>query len=204
MKFQFNFKFLRIFQKNKYIGFLPNFSDEKIRNISISAITIFFVFMFSLFAMLPTISSIAQLQQKKDTDALINDQLQQKINNLSILQQKYNAIQSDIPYVLAAVPQKTEMPTIEGQLQALVKQAGLELISLQAVQTSDNNTLPMNAKAFGTSVSATGDYQSLLSFISNALNIQRIITLDAISISKKSGDSQQLQFSFRAKTYFKP
>lgn len=201
MLFQSNF--LKIFQKSKFIALLPNFREEKTQKISTAIITISLVFLFVLFAMLPTISSIAQLQQEKGNDEIIKNRLQQKIDNLSILQQKYNSLRGDLPYILASVPQKTDMPLLEAQLQSLAKQSNLNVTSLQATQVNDK-TASQGYQSLNVSFSTEGSYQDLLSFLSNTLKIQRIITPSNISMSKKLDNSSKLQFELRAQTYFKP
>jgi Tfp pilus assembly protein PilO len=203
MLFQANF--LKNFSKSKYIALLPDFREEKTQKISTAIATISLVFLFVVFAMLPTISSIGQLQQEKGTDETINNQLQQKIDNLSTLQQKYNSLQNDLPYILASVPRKTDMPLLEAQLQSLAKVSNLDITSLQATQISnDQTTSSQGYQSFNISFSAEGNYQDLLSFLSNVITMQRIITPNNISMSKKIDNSSKLQFQLGADTYFKP
>lgn len=201
----FKINFLRNFPKSKYVSLLPNFREEKTQKISTAIITISLVLLFVLFAMLPTISSINQLQQEKENFTTVNNQLQQKIDNLSILQQKYNSLQNDLSYILASVPQKTNMPLLEAQLQSLAKLSNLNIVSLQAIQVIDAKaTAPKNYQSFDVSFSAEGNYQDLLTFLSNSLKMQRLITPTNISMNKKFDSGSKLQFELRAETYFKP
>lgn len=201
--------FFNNFRKSKYIRLLPNFKEEKTQQVSTAVITVILVFLFGIFAMLPTISSIMQLQQEENNDQALKLQLQQKIDNLSVLQQKYNSLNNDFPYILAAIPQKTDMPLLEAQLQSLGKASNVSFTSLQTNQTTGDNTNvtnlpPKTNNYFYISFSATGTYSDILNFLSNTLKMQRIITLDNISINKNTENVSQLQFSVRGKAYFEP
>src|SRR3989344_2676575 len=125
-----------------------------------------------------------------------NEKLDQKVNSLSILQTKYNNLQPDLPIIYSAVPKKAEATLLMGQIQSLVSQANLSLVSLQILDVVTSKTDDFSSYTF--EVSARGEYENMLSFLENITSMQRIIALSNVTIKRQTENNNDiLQINIR-------
>ena len=140
----------------KYLDLMPDFKQEKTQKFTTVILTLIAFIILLIFAINPTLSTIANLQKQVEDAKFVKEKLDQKINNLSILQTKYNNLQPDLPIVYNAIPKKSEATQLVGQIQALAQEASLTIVSLQV---SDISTSQIdNFSSYSFDVSARGDY----------------------------------------------
>ena len=87
-KIQTNSLFKKLQQK-KYFQMLPDFKEERTRKFTTLVFTLLALSFFGLFAISPTLSTIANLNKQLSDNEFVDSQLQNKINNLYTLQQDY-------------------------------------------------------------------------------------------------------------------
>ncbi|PIP74291.1 MAG: hypothetical protein CO135_00715 [Candidatus Levybacteria bacterium CG_4_9_14_3_um_filter_35_16] len=192
-------------KKNKYFQLLPDFKEDRVQKITTLALTLVALSFFGLFAINPTLSTIAKLEKELSDNKFVDQKLQTKINDLSLLQQKYALIQQDLPYVYSSVPKSPEAPLVIAQIQTLAKANNLKISSFQTFQAEIEKS-PTNLKKYSNflfNLSAVGAYQDINMFISSLNSMQRIITLDMLSISKKIDDTSLLELNLKGTTFFK-
>jgi len=197
-----------IFEKvknNKYFELLPDLKKEKTKKYSSIIFSLVSLSFFGIFAINPTLSTIAKLRKELSDTKFVDEQLAQKIANLSSLQEKYNIVEKDIPIVLAAVPKNPQVPLLMGQIQAVAKEAGVEIINLQSFEVdvpgSSNNQKKYSAFSFSTGVQ--GNYENLTNFISTLSSMERVISLDTLSINRKGNQPGILELDIKGMAYFK-
>lgn len=203
-KYNINSVFKNI-KNNKYYRLLPDFKEEKTRRLSSIVFSLLALSIFGLFAINPTLSTIAKLKKELSDNKFVDQQLAEKIENLSSLQEKYNIIENDIPTILAAVPKDPQVPLLMGQLQSIAGKTGIEITRLQSFQVEVASSSKNRKKysAFFFSVSGLGTYENLTNFISALSNMQRVISLDTLSINRKGNQPGNLQIDVRGVAYFK-
>lgn len=192
-------------KKNKYFQLLPDFKEDKVQKVTTLALTLVALSFFGLFAINPTLSTIAKLEKELSDNKFVDQKLQTKINNLSLLQQKYASIQQDLPYVYSSVPKNPDAPLLIAQIQTLAKTNNLKILSFQIFQAEMEKS-PANLKKYSNflfNLSAEGTYPDINIFITSLNSMQRIIILDMISISKKSNGTSLLQLNLKGTTLFK-
>lgn len=192
-------------KKNKYIQLLPDFKEDKVQKITTLALTLTALSFFGLFAISPTLSTIAKLEKELSDNKYIDQQLQTKINNLSLLQQKYALIQNDLPYIYSSIPKTPEAPNIIALIQALTSENDLKILTLQTFQAEIEKT-PTNPKIYSSfvfSLSTEGSYSNISKFIESLNSSQRIIIPDILSISKKNNENPLLLLNMRGTAFFK-
>ncbi len=190
----------------KYFDLVPDFKSEKAQKYTTIILTLTASIILGLFAVSPTISTIANLQRQLEDDKFVEQRLQEKINNLSLLQQKYDSLQKDLPLVFAAIPKGSEIPSLLAQIQGLGKESNVTLDSFQAfkVLVSKDATLNKKYSSFDFGLKIHGDYQSIIAFIDRLSNFQRIITINSVSIAKSTENNNiSLQLNIRGSAYFK-
>ena len=134
-------------KKNKYFQLLPDFKEDRVQKITTLALTLVALSFFGLFAINPTLSTIAKLEKELSDNKFVDQKLQTKINDLSLLQQKYALIQQDLPYVYSSVPKSPEAPLVIAQIQTLAKANNLKISSFQTFQAEIEKS-PTNLKKY--------------------------------------------------------
>ena len=170
----------------KYMVLIPSYKAEKTQKFTTIFLTLTASIILGLFAINPTLSTIGNLQKQIEDDKFVESKLEEKINNLSILQEKYIPIQQDLPIIYSAVPKTTEMSLLIGQLQSIAKSSNLKIDTIQTFETNNISSPALygDYSSFDFEISAQGNYQDIQTFISNLVNFQRVITLRNISLSK--------------------
>ena len=198
---------LKNLQKNKYLQLLPDFKEEKAKKFITLVLTLITLSFFGIFAIAPTLSTISKLQKELEDDQLVENKLKQKINNLSILQQKYADLQGSLPDVYSAIPKTPEIASFMGQIKQLAKKNNVSIISLQTFQVEAvaKGNLIKRYSSFNFNLSMEGDYENINEFLNGLTEMQRIISLDTLTISnvydRKKGNI--LRLSIKGTAYFK-
>jgi Tfp pilus assembly protein PilO len=192
----------------KYLAFMPDLKQERTKKFTTVVLTLVATIILGLFAVSPTLSTIANLQKQIDDSTFVNQKLQQKINDLSTLQQKYANVQSDLPVITDAIPTSAQIPLLVAQIQTVAQNASLKLDSFQTfeVDLSKVTVINKNYSSFDFGLSAEGSYQQITDFLDNLTNFQRIITIANISVSKSNNTNNTngtLQLNVGGATFFK-
>jgi len=192
-------------KKEKYLGFLPDLKKEKTQKYSSIIFSLVSLSFFGIFAINPTLSTIAKLKKELSDTKFVEEQLTKKISNLSSLQEKYSIVEKDIPIVLAAVPENPQVPLLIGQMQTVAKDAGVEITNLQSfeVDVSDSSSNQKKYSAFSFSIVVQGNYENLIYFISTLSSMERVISLDTLSINRQGNQSGILKLGIKGMAYFK-
>lgn len=200
-----NSKILQNLRQSKYLERFPALKQEKTQKFTSVVLTFIALSFFALFAINPTISTILTLRRELADNKFTEAQLTQKINNLSTLGRQYQQIEPDIPYVLAAMPQNPEISLLVAQMQTLARDSGVLLVGLQTfqVEVSTPKTAKKKYSSFTFSLSAEGNYNNIFTLIDSISNMQRVVSLDIISINRKSDQTGTIQLSIKGTAYFK-
>lgn len=161
--------------------------------LSLSAVVI-----FSIFAIKPTIQTIIGLNKeiKSKEETLAN--LKQKVSNLQkasliIQQQKQNLV-----FIDQAVPTKPSVVMAAGQVQGFAQNNSSQILALSSTETllygkndkrkKTENQLPEEAGELPMTISVTGSYQNLNSFLKSIEKLRRPIKIDSMSFSANTTD----------------
>lgn len=189
----------------KYLQLLPDFKAEKTQKFTTLILTFFALSFFGLFAINPTLSTIAELNKQLEDNKIIDEKLAQKISNITTLQQKYVALQPDLPIIFASIPKSPEIPLFVAQIQATAVNSNTTLETLQTFPVDVNkNPAQRQFSSYSFALTADGNYNDLSNFLSGLSSMQRIVEIDIISLTRKSGVSNSLQLTLKGKTFFSP
>ena len=196
----FQIKGIKKEQYEKYLELIPDLKREKAQQYITIVLTLTTAIVLGLFAINPTFSTIANLQKQIADNNFVEQKLQQKMNNLAILQQKYNSIQSDLPTVYDAVPATTQIPLFMAAAQSVAKNSSLTLSSFQTSEVSLSEPSVEKYASFDFTITANGTYQNILEFLDKITNFQRVIALKDIILSTRNG---VLELSLKGTVFFK-
>lgn len=204
MQIQTNSLFKNL-QKKKFFEALPNFKEEKMQKFTTLVFTVTALSFFGLFAISPTLSTIANLNKQLSDNKFVDQQLQDKINNLYLLQQKYSQLTPDLPYVLDSFPKNPQVPLLVAQLQSLAQSSNIAITSLQTFEVEVPNSSVSTKKyyAYSFSISAGGSYENLSKFVNSVVKMQRIVSINILTLSRNTGEGPPTQLNFKGTAYFK-
>ncbi|KKR76767.1 MAG: hypothetical protein UU21_C0004G0034 [Candidatus Levybacteria bacterium GW2011_GWA2_40_8] len=190
---------------DRYVQMLPDFKEERTQQITTLALTLLALSFFGIFAINPTLSTITRLKKELEDNKYVDSQLQTKINNISLLQQSYTGIEDELFYATDAIPVNSEAPLLAAQIQALAERSSVSIANLQVfeIEITKKTQGKNQYSAFSFNVAAKGERQKLLEFMSDLGNIQRVVTLDVLSLSSLDSGSQSFQLNIQGSAFFK-
>lgn len=187
-------------QYEKYLALIPDIKREKTQKYLTIVLTLLAAIILGIFAINPTLSTIANLQKQIEDNKYVQQKLQQKISNLAILQQKYSALQPDLTVVTDAVPISSQIPLFVAQIQTLAQNSSLTITGFHTSEAKITDILTTKYSSFDFSISATGDYQSMLAFLSKIINFQRIVEINNVVLSTTNNN---LGLTLKGTVFFK-
>lgn len=193
-----------LFKGLDYSKFIPKLKEERTQKFTTIILTVITLSLFGLFAINPTISTILKLRKELDDNNFVDQKLQDKINNLSTLQKKYIVLQNDLPVIFAAIPQSPEVPLIVAQIQAIAKNSNTAIENFQSFEVEvPTKSASRNYSSFSFALSAGGTYNDLYRFLTQLSNMQRVVAIELLSLTKKSV-SNSMELSIKGKAFFNP
>jgi hypothetical protein len=154
------------------------------------------VSIFAVFAIRPTLITIAELfkeiQGKKTTVA----QLDEKIQNLAAAQAAYESQKDTIAILDTAVPGEPKPDSFIKQLEGVIGQNTLEILSIsvegatllgtpkvEAATTEDVSPLPEGSSSLVFVLNASSAYPSLATFLADLERLRRPLKIDSLGFS---------------------
>lgn len=188
---------LRERRYHRYFTDLSRFYQKKqVRVYTEIVLTLLTIIFFLVFAIRPTLITVAGLIKEIKEKRVIAEKLDQKINDLSLAQKEYQRIQKDLYLLDEALPLDSRLTVLVRQLEALARKDGAEILSLQFEKTklkSENAVKPAQADeayAINFSIGVTGDYFQLKSFLYSLAQLRRITLTDSFLLQAKGKDEK--------------
>ncbi len=166
------------------------------------------VITFGLFAIKPTLVTIAKLYRQMTEKEETIKTMDQKISNLVKAKELYDSQTQSINLLNEAVPTEPEVHKFVRQIEGLSQKNGVNLIEFSISDATiigrkdtqeelDDNLviIPEDAQNIPVIIGATGDYSSLFSFISDLQILKRPVFFD---ISLVSISNEETAFSLTA------
>lgn len=153
------------------------------------------VIIFLLFALKPTVLTIISLVKEINEKQTAIAGLDQKIRDLNTARNIYSQEASSIPIVESAVPETPDIQTLVGQVQGMASKNSVNLLGFSVGEItiigtdqkkktkSDVKSLPEGSREIPVSVSVSGEYQNLNSFLSDLENFRRPFKFDTLGIN---------------------
>lgn len=194
---------LTTLSKKAYLQLAVRLKNKKTKAFTTLTLTLLGIMFFGFFAIQPTIATIVKLRKELSDSRTANEALSKKITDLTTLQQKYNLLQEDIPFVLRALPQTPTIPPLVGQIQALASQNDVSITTLQTFPVDISQSQQKKEGSFGFSIEVEGSFQSISSFMNALIGFERIVTIELFSITESDQAKDLKKVSIRGQTYFK-
>lgn len=188
-----------------YIELFPVLKQEKTKKYTSLILTFGTLSFFAIFAIQPTLTTITNLEKQVTDARFVDSALRQKITNMSILQQKYEALTPDLPLITEALPADGKTAYLLGQIQTIVQDANVRLtgISSSDIQFGGKIT-PLPYQQTAITIAGRGSYDQMKTLLSSLVSFDRIITIESLSIVKDPNNTSDLLFTIRIIAYYSP
>jgi Tfp pilus assembly protein PilO len=163
--------------------------------IILSAATVTF---FAIFAIRPTVMTISELYKEIKRKEEINKTMDEKILNLAKAQEIYNNEIDRISLLNIAVPVNPQPEVFVRQIESLSGKNSLSMTNIslgqvilfgaETVKTKTSSVfkeLPEKANGMAFSVTVSGSYPSIFSFISDLENLRRVVKVDTAGLNNQ-------------------
>lgn len=193
--------------KQKYLSYIklfPSFKPKNLAAYTTIILTLLTMAFFIVFAIKPTIATIVQLKKQIKDSQFLDNTLKTKIASLITLKDAYATLGSGVDTVSAAIPKTPAAAYFLGQIQTVISQTNTQITTLQVatVPLTKDSILKKQVTSFSFSLSISGPYQSVLSFIEALGTANRLVSYDSISITKEANGIVTAQIE--GKAYFIP
>lgn len=185
-----------------YNELLPYFKEEKAQKYFFLILSFGASIFFLLFAISPTLSTIAKLNKQISDSHFVDGKLNDKIKSLSSLSQSYNNIETDLPYTTDAIPTSADVPTFAALVQGVAKNSSSTVTDISVSKIDFGDQSATISSSFNFSVTTDGDFNSLKNFLNNLINMQRVVAINSLQFAKSTTGSLELQISGSA--FYKP
>lgn len=188
VKWQQNYQVYR-----KYIQSIATLYQERsdLRAFTEILLSVLTITMFTLFAIRPTLVTIAGLNTDIRTKNETIAQLDQKIESLVAAQALYEEKRTTIALLASAIPSLPEPEVAIRQIESIASQTGLQLsgiavgtVDLTKAASEETETLPFT-------ITGTGGYRQMLSFLLQVEKMRRPLAQSQMTMAL-SGDSSDL------------
>ena len=156
-----------------------------------AGLSLFTIFVFSVFALRPTLLTIATLVREIRTKEETVAKMDEKIANLDAAEVLYSEVEQRINTVKESVPEGPEPDSFLRQVEGVSQGASAQVLGVSFGEVTLSGkapekkakeelaALPEGAKALPFSVSVTGDYFALSKFLADLENLRRPLKIDA-------------------------
>lgn len=177
----------------------PNF--RKYLELILSMVTIA---LFAIFAIRPTILTIIDLNKEIREKQETLSKLSQKIKDLQGGSNTLQVESTRLPIILQAVPDKASPEILIKHLETLAEQNSLKIMSIAASdavligsdsyikRSTEGKSLPDNASQLPFTITLTGDYSNLYSFVNNLQNLRRPVQIDSFAINSNFVENKKV------------
>ena len=204
-----NTRILHSLPKNVYLQYIKLFpvtQTEQIKNYTTLILTLIAIIVFSLFAISPTINTIVELRKTLADSQFAEEALEQKLAAMQSLQEQYGTLGQTLDRISSTIPTTPEAPLLLAKVQTLASDAGLTIIKVEALQVelTKKGGESSQPSSFVFSITVAGRYDQILRFLESLPRLDRLTTIDTITLTRNIEEPGQVTANIRAKAYFHP
>ncbi len=230
----FNYKTESDRYKKYYQSLEPLLLSPKKRQYTTVVFSFLAISLFGWYAIRPTIQTILYLRRELKDKAKVNQQMEEKIAALIEAQATYQSVESDLELLTHALPNNPNIILLVSALRNLANESGASISGIQAAdipilahetqvstesalvaESPDHITKPITPLGktktveIPISITVSGSYFSIKSFLDGILNLRRIVSIETIGFSsgttetkKPVADARSMQINVKLKTFY--
>lgn len=193
------------FRYKHYFLQLRNLSQKPVAKASLNLIlSLLTVSFFSLFAIKPTIITIAKLIKDINNNKQINELMNKKIESLTQAQKNYQVLEKDLTFINNALPATIEFNRLASEINYLVYQNHLVLASANFGEF-ELLTKADDLQSVSLKIQVAGSFSDIKQFLNNLEHLDRFISFQNVAFNTKSAIKEtELQIDITGLTYYLP
>lgn len=199
---------MKLFSNNSnydryYKNLVPYLRKENSQKYFYIILSISASIFFLIFAINPTLTTIVNLRKQISDAKFVEARLSEKINNISSLTIQYNEIENDLPILFDAIPNNPNAPELVGQIRTLGQEAEVEITSVEVLPLILTAKISTSSSTFNFEVTGSSTFDNTQSFINNLINMQRVVSINSIQVSKSSKIEDEVDFNLSGFVFYK-
>jgi Tfp pilus assembly protein PilO len=175
-------------------------------------LTVFTTIFFAVFAIRPTLVTVAELLRKIEDQQLTLDKMKQKAGALATAQSEYLTYQSEIALLDIAIPQDYEIEALSNYLEgaAANRQIALNTITLGPVEYQQEDAPKLNElQELTISLALDTDYSSIKNLLQDLSSLPRYLSIDSVGFGGSTNESGQtststIKMTISGRAYYLP
>jgi Tfp pilus assembly protein PilO len=164
-------------------------------------LSIFTIIIFAIFAIKPTILTVIELNNEIKSKTSLVQELNTKIKNLQTAGQILQTNASDLLYLEQALPDTAKPDNFVKQFEVLALESNVKIVGISSSdviingksndkkKSGDQSSIALNADELAFSISISGDYQSLINYLTKLESLRRPLKIDSIAINSTNTDN---------------
>ncbi|MBI2036466.1 type 4a pilus biogenesis protein PilO [Candidatus Microgenomates bacterium] len=184
-----------------YRTIIPLFEKPKVAAYTMLTLSFFTIAFFGIFAIKPTLATIAQLKKQIEDQKSVLTRLNDKMTQLRTAEVAYENVRPDIDAVLTALPDKPQTASLLEKLNSTLKNNSIDVTILQFSQIELREPIEASSSAgiLGFALSGKASYDNIVNFVNVISQMDRIVSIDSLNIAKTEGDL--LTMTIQGKAY---
>ena len=178
---------------------LDAFYQQPVARVSLELIlTILMVIFLAVFAIRPTLVTMSDLIKEIEDKQKLSDDLSKKIAALSTTQVEYAAAEPKLVFLNEAIPSTPDLLTtlkiiekLAEENKVIINTASINEVPPEVSEENAINDKTLVRKNLSASLSLTGDYVSIRSYVQALMNTRRSIIVDTITFSVQDTRDQK-------------
>jgi Tfp pilus assembly protein PilO len=188
-------------KQDRLAKILIDFYQKPVARVSIELIlSIIIVVFFAVFAIRPTLITMADLIKEIADKKELDQQMDLKLASLYTAQEQYEQYQSDFYLLDQAIPRQFNIVKSLKKLEKIAQEEQLVInqISLASVpELIEEELLNSNFEAYQrdflpVNVEVIGDYLQIREYVEKIMNLRQIIVVDQVSIDRRTESANLL------------
>lgn len=179
---------------------LNKYRMQEIKNYLQITIMIVLLSIFIGFAIRPSIKTALELRKRIQEYSGIEQKYDQKILDLRKIRNTYSALSQEIKLLDKALPSNPEEGNLLKTLNFLSAKNGLMITRTSF--TYSNSSTETNLGELEFTITLRGQYENLVSFISQLQSLLRVNTVESIEIRPESGANSRILVNIKGKAYY--
>lgn len=179
-----------------YERIAPTLKKPHMRTSTTAVFSFLAMALFAWYAIRPTAQTIIYLRREIADKTALNEQMENKITALIEAQSAYETIVDRLPVLTQALPENPDGVILARQLRNLANISGASISALQipSLPVLGSEATPGAKLAqlkpleeYAISLTLTGEYSAIKTFIDGLLSLRRITNLNSVSVRLSSG-----------------
>lgn len=175
---------------------MPALKTKKAKAYGMLILSLLTASFFGIFAIRPTVATIAKLRKEIQDNQDVERRLIEKINTLTALDQVYRQVEHDLSSVEAVLPSQSDFQNLLSLIEntAVTRQLGIVSLQFKPVDLvkpeAEEGDFKINPIAF--QVLFKGSYEDLISGLASINRARRLITIETVQIKRSREAEEEL------------